>query len=38
MIGLIIPNTVVGNGGNFPPDAKNPIKYINLCSEPSFEL
>jgi hypothetical protein len=36
MIGLIIPNTVIGAGGSYP--FHSPHKYINLCTEPAFDL
>ena len=38
MIGLIIPNTVIGGGGNWPFMPDDPTSYISLCTEPSFEL
>jgi hypothetical protein len=38
MIGLIIPNTVIGGGGNYPFEADDPTSYISLCSESSFEI
>jgi len=35
---LVIPNTVIGGGGQYPFKINAPTKYISLCTESSFDL